>query len=79
MVDRTLYLHSNSLSGTIPSALGLSGSLGTVWLGHNPLTGTIPIEVITLFRRQVFRLVLCDTDLEGVVPGPLVVPPSPSQ
>jgi hypothetical protein len=71
---RTLYLHDNKLNGTIPATLGESPSLQTVWLGNNPLTGTLAVEVVAMFLRQVVLLVLCDTDLVGIVPVSLLAP-----
>lgn len=61
-----LRLANNSLTGTIPTALGDVSSLYDLQLQGNSLTGTIPTELGQLERLQVLRL---DTNsLTGNIP-----------
>ncbi len=62
-----LRLANNSLSGTIPAALGSMTSLYDLQLHGNSLTGTIPTEFGQLDRLQVLRL--DDNSLTGNIPA----------
>lgn len=61
-----LRLANNSLTGTIPTALGDVSSLYDLQLQGNSLTGTIPTELGQLERLQVLRL--DDNSLTGNIP-----------
>ncbi len=69
---RVLYLHGNKLSGTIPSSLGFSNTLSHLWLSENRLTGDFPAQVAVLVRTRILSTMVCDTDLNGVVPSTLL-------
>lgn len=62
-----LRLANNSLTGTIPAALGSMTSLYDLQLHGNSLTGTIPTEFGQLDRLQVLRL--DDNSLTGNIPA----------
>ncbi|MEN8219751.1 MAG: Calx-beta domain-containing protein, partial [Pseudomonadota bacterium] len=64
-----LYLHSNQLTGTIPSELGNLSYLEYLYLHSNQLTGTIPSELGNL--SKLTRLYLSSNQLTGTIPSEL--------
>ena len=68
-LDR-LWLHENSLSGTIPAALGNLTNLSDLLLSSNSLSGTIPIELGNL-TDNLYRLWLHNNSLSGSIPAEL--------
>ena len=64
-----LYLHSNQLTGEIPSALGTLTNLHTLWLFSNQLTGEIPSELGNLVNLR--ELYLSINQLTGEIPSEL--------
>lgn len=61
-----------SLSGTIPSQLGLCRGLKNVYLFTNPLTGTMPTEMGLLTKLE--RLGLFQTLMTGTIPEQFAPP-----
>ncbi|KAJ6803310.1 receptor-like kinase TMK3 [Iris pallida] len=67
MTQLTLaWLHGNSFTGTIPSAIGACTSLTQVWLNNNLLVGPIPENLTTLPQLQ--SLQLGNNKLMGPIP-----------
>jgi hypothetical protein len=62
-------LHSNELSGSIPSKLGNLSKLTILTLGNNSLSGEIPSELGNLSRLTV--LYLSENRLSGEIPSEL--------
>ncbi|CAB9508304.1 leucine Rich Repeat [Seminavis robusta] len=62
----SLYLHGNSLTGEIPSELGLL-SLKVLSLATNTLTGTMPLALFD--RTSLTSLQLGKNDLTGTLPS----------
>lgn len=64
-----LQLHSNWLTGTIPTELGLITSLKALMLNKNGLTGTLPTELGLLTSLANVRL--HESPLNGTIPSEL--------
>ena len=62
-----LYLHGNSLSGSIPGEIGDLTSLTRLTLSFNSLSGSIPGEIGDL--TSLTRLTLSFNSLSGSIPG----------
>ena len=62
-------LHTLSLTGSIPTEIGLLGKLTSLWLNANPLSGTIPSEMGLLSSLQ--NLILGRASLTGPLPPEL--------
>jgi Leucine-rich repeat (LRR) protein len=65
----SLYLAYNSLSGTLPSAVGSFPSLTELYLDNNQLTGAIPSSIGNLSQLRV--LYLLNNPLSGTIPSSL--------
>jgi Leucine-rich repeat (LRR) protein len=65
----SIDLHSNSLSGSIPSELGKLSHLAMLYLDHNSLSGSIPSELGNLSR--LMYLYLDNNSLSGSIPSEL--------
>ncbi|KAK3281766.1 hypothetical protein CYMTET_10457 [Cymbomonas tetramitiformis] len=65
----SLYLNHNSLTGTVPTELGLLSSAEELSLAYNSLTGTVPTELGLLSSATV--LYLHENRLTGTVPTEL--------
>lgn len=66
-----------SLSGSIPSEMGLLSNARKVWLSGNNISGRVPTEIGKLKKLQLFEV--HDNTLSGRMPVPvcnLVVPSS---
>ena len=66
---QSLWLHENSLSGTIPSELGDLSNLQILWLFSNSLSGTLPSELGSL--SNLGYLDLYNNSLSGTIPSEL--------
>ena len=64
-----LRLHSNELSGVIPTELGNLANLQTLSLSRNALSGAIPSELGNLSNLE--ELYLNDNTLSGAIPAEL--------
>ena len=64
---RSLRLHYNYITGTIPSELGALSSLRYVLLQQNPITGTIPSELGMLSTMVDLRL--HNNRITGTIPS----------
>ena len=64
---KVLNVHSNRLTGPIPTELGRSSNLEDLYLHNNRLSGTIPSELGNL--RILNRLWLSNNRLSGEVPS----------
>jgi hypothetical protein len=69
-----LDLYDNSLTGMIPSQLGLLTKLTYLNLGDNSLTGTIPSQVGLLSNLTL--LLLSENSLKGTIPSQLAMMPN---
>ena len=67
---QTLWLHANTLSGSIPVALGDLAELQWLALSWNELSGEIPAELGDLANLQ--QLYLNSNELSGEIPSWLV-------
>jgi hypothetical protein len=61
-----LYLHNNSLSGSIPTEIGNLTNLTQLRLHHNSLSGSIPTEIGNLTNLTL--LYLYNNSLSGSIP-----------
>jgi Leucine-rich repeat (LRR) protein len=64
-----LYLHSNELTGSIPTEIGNLSNLGYLYLNNNELTGTIPTELGNLSNLKYLHLY--SNKLTGTIPSEL--------
>ncbi|CAB9516389.1 Serine Threonine protein kinase [Seminavis robusta] len=62
---RSLILSNNTISGTIPSTIGMV-PLETLSLAHNAITGTVPHEIF--LQPSIRGLYLSNTQLSGTLP-----------
>jgi hypothetical protein len=69
LCDVLLFIPANSLTGNIPSELGLSTALTSLALASNLLTSTIPSELFRL--SSLVSLYLYENSLSGPIPDTL--------
>ncbi|KAI3509114.1 hypothetical protein L1887_24140 [Cichorium endivia] len=62
-----VIFNNNQLSGTIPSSIGLVGTLQAVRLDSNSLNGIVPQNITNL--KSVSKLYLSNNNLSGPVPN----------
>ena len=74
---RVLQVHRNSLSGTLPSTLGVLTGLTDLWLGANAFSGTLPTELARL--SQMVEMQVHKNSISGFLPATLAVLPLLSQ
>jgi hypothetical protein len=65
--ETALSLRNNSLTGTIPSEVGLLSKLNVLSLSSNSLTGTIPTEIALM--SNLSWLSLFNNSLTGTIPS----------
>jgi hypothetical protein len=66
-----LYLHSNALTGSLPSELGLLTALTDLRLGENHLMGSLPTQLGGLSSLERFNL--SHNSFTGTIPTEVVL------
>mmetsp|Transcript_8351 Transcript_8351/g.10888 ORF Transcript_8351/g.10888 Transcript_8351/m.10888 type:complete len:284 (+) Transcript_8351:100-951(+) len=65
-----ISVSGSSVTGTIPSRIGLLSKLGTIQISHSSVTGTIPLELGELSRLGVLQITN-NSGINGPIPNTL--------